>query len=108
MKIYMYLLFVLFLVGCPNPYVQIDFSSYLKDFEDDANGRDANGNTPLIWAAKQGYPHIVQALIDKNVEVNARNNRGWTALKYANQREDRYIANLLKKAGAKEIKEELS
>lgn len=36
--------------------------------------------TPLIWAASEGYPEIGQALIEAGAALNAQNSRGNTAL----------------------------
>src|SRR5262245_58521683 len=46
----------------------------------DVNGRDADGNTPLILAAFYAGPECVELLIDKGADVNAANAAGATAL----------------------------
>lgn len=39
-----------------------------------------DGLTPLMLAADNGYPQTVEALLDANAEVNARDRNGSTAL----------------------------
>lgn len=41
---------------------------------------DNNGDTPLIWAVKQGYERLTSNLLKAGVNVNAQNKRGQTAL----------------------------
>lgn len=48
------------------------------------NSQDANGNTPLIYAAGQGHNDLVQELIKaEGIDINLANNAGNTALAYA-------------------------
>jgi ankyrin repeat protein/mono/diheme cytochrome c family protein len=46
----------------------------------DVNGRDANGNTPLILASFYASPKCVELLLEKAADVNAANEDGVTAL----------------------------
>ena len=64
----------------------------------DVNEKDNYGNTALICASAKGHIDIVKELLARGADVNAKNNEGYTALGYANAQ----IAELLKKAGAKE------
>ena len=41
---------------------------------------DAQGNTPLIRAARRGYPELVGPLIEEGADVDHVNRLGWTAL----------------------------
>jgi ankyrin repeat protein len=41
------------------------------------------GMTPLMWAAKNGKPDAIIALVKANADVNAEAKTGWTALCYA-------------------------
>jgi uncharacterized protein len=41
---------------------------------------DAQGNTPLIRAARRGYPELVGPLVDAGADVDHVNQLGWTAL----------------------------
>jgi ankyrin repeat protein len=46
----------------------------------DVNGRDADGNTPLILASFYAGPECVELLIDRGADVNTANTAGATAL----------------------------
>lgn len=41
------------------------------------------GLTPLMWAAKEGKLEIVRHLLDKEININTRNDSGYSALFYA-------------------------
>ena len=56
------------------------------------------GGTPLHYAATHGHKEIVELLIAKGANVNAKNKYGTTPLDMANDRE---IADLLRKHGGK-------
>jgi len=45
--------------------------------------RDDIGSTPLIWASNRGQSGIVKALLAAGANVNATDNRGFTALIFA-------------------------
>jgi hypothetical protein len=49
----------------------------------DVQVRDANGRTALMYAAENGDPTTVQALLTSGADVNARDWQDWTALMYA-------------------------
>ena len=44
------------------------------------NGRDADGNTPLHFAASNKNPELAKLLLDRGIDVNVRNKDGWTPL----------------------------
>ena len=46
----------------------------------DINGRDEQGNTPLIEAARFGHDEVGTALLVAKADVNAKNDQGKTAL----------------------------
>jgi ankyrin repeat protein len=60
------------------------------------------GRTPLMIAARAGSIEIVQALLAKGAEVDAKDSEGETALELAKARGDAKTVDLLKQAGAKE------
>ncbi len=64
----------------------------------DLNARDANGETPLMVAAKYGNMAAVQALIDAGADLKAVNNGGKTARALAKAAKQKEIAKVLKKA----------
>ncbi|MFA5072309.1 MAG: ankyrin repeat domain-containing protein [Nitrospirota bacterium] len=61
-------------------------SGDLKDVESalasgqDVNQRDAEGNTPLIIAAKHGDVEIIRILVKKGADIKAKNKDGYDAL----------------------------
>ena len=62
------------------------------------------GKTPLIISAQKGLPAATQLFLDhldQDVDVNATDNKGRTALHYAAQNSDEIIVSLLIKRGAK-------
>ena len=62
------------------------------------------GKTPLIISAQKGLPAATQLFLnrlDLNVDVNATDNIGRTALHYAAENSDEIIVGILIKSGAK-------
>jgi ankyrin repeat protein len=55
-----------------------------------------------MWAAKKGNKAVVKTLLVRNADVNIKNKKGLTALKYATEKGHTEIVELLKQAGAKE------
>jgi len=53
--------------------------------------------TALIHAAANGHTEIVQLLLEKGVDVNTKDNDGWTALMYAAWFRNENIIKLLNK-----------
>lgn len=66
------------------------------------NLADANGHTPLMPAAYRGNTEIVVDLLKRHADVNARDNKGKTALQEAMRSKQEAVVQLLKKAGAKQ------
>jgi len=52
-------------------------------------------------ASHEGHQQIVQALLSKGAEVNAKDNNGQTALMFASDKGHQEVKELLIKAGAK-------
>jgi ankyrin repeat protein len=50
------------------------------DHGSDPNARDAQGNSPLMWAAVHAGVDVLQLLLDRGADVNATNIAGATAL----------------------------
>ena len=67
----------------------------------DVNAKDRDGATPLPWAAWAGHKQVVELLIAKGADVNAKVDRhGMTPLHYAASRGHKEIAELLIANGA--------
>src|SRR5687768_4113513 len=66
----------------------------------DINGRDEQGNTPLIEAARFGHNEVVTALLVAKADVNAKNAQGKTALMLAAEGGHDQTARTLTQAGA--------
>lgn len=49
----------------------------------DLNGRDADGATPLHWAADRGQQGVAAFLLEQGADVSVQDNEGMTALHYA-------------------------
>jgi ankyrin repeat protein len=46
----------------------------------DVNIKDKDGRTPLMWAARDGFPELVKGLLAKGAKVNAEDYKGRTPL----------------------------
>ncbi len=66
----------------------------------DPNLGDANGDTPLILAARRGFAEAVARMLMKRAEVDRTNKLGETALIAAVQQRQTAIAKMLLEAGA--------
>jgi len=63
--------------------------------------RDANGLTPLMWAAREGAIAVLTALLDAGAAVDARDARHeWTALQHAVHTQQAEAVSLLLDRGA--------
>lgn len=60
------------------------------------NIQDNNGNTLLIYAAKDGKEDLIQPLLKFGADKNIKNKVGWTALAFAVKKKDKDIIQLLK------------
>ncbi|MDE5062959.1 ankyrin repeat domain-containing protein, partial [Wolbachia endosymbiont of Drosophila chauvacae] len=59
-----------------------------------------NGNTPLHFAAIMGNFDTARVLLKRKADVNAKNNRGMTALHYATDFDHRDLVEWLLAHGA--------
>ncbi len=80
------------LVGCGGPSIHqatIDGKIALirRELSNGANLNEKNedGYTPLLLAVKSGHKRIVELLIAKGADVNAKDTRGATSLDYSNE-----------------------
>jgi len=71
---------------------------------EDANRKDQDGWTALIWATIRNDPATVEALLNGGAQVNTKDNYGWTALMWAENYSHTEIAKLLRQAGAQRNK----
>ena len=58
------------------------------------------GWTPLHYAAREGQAQVVEVLIARGAEIDARDNQGMTPLHWAAERGQHELAGLLIDAGA--------
>ena len=65
------------------------------------DGRDAYGQTPLMYAVHKNRKEAVSALLAAGADANARSRAGWTPLMYAARDADANVAAVLLTAGAK-------
>lgn len=64
----------------------------------DLNVRDAQGNTVLMYAAKEGHENAVKKLLEyRKIEYNAKNKNGETALMFAANSYEGVVRALLEK-----------
>ena len=67
----------------------------LKDNPDLVSSKDGNGETPLHWAACEGYKDVVEFLLANRAEVNAKDNIGQTPLHAAAEKGQKVVADSL-------------
>ena len=75
--------------------------SLLASRNADVNGVNADGNTPLIEAARFGHDEVVTALLIAKADVNAKNREGKTALMLAAEGGHDEVVRLLTQANAR-------
>jgi ankyrin repeat protein len=92
--------------GMPSAYIESERSAPETMVRDliahgaDVNATDADGRTPLMMAAMQGWAGAAKELLAKKAAINARDHEGRLAIDYADPG-DHEIMNLLQKAGSK-------
>ncbi|MBQ9565109.1 MAG: ankyrin repeat domain-containing protein [Synergistaceae bacterium] len=73
----------------------------MADNKSDINARDKDGATPLMLAARDNAPDVVEALLERGAYINAKDNEGRTALMYAAAyNRDYKVLKVLLEAGA--------
>ncbi|KAF7424687.1 hypothetical protein PC9H_009998 [Pleurotus ostreatus] len=87
--------------------------SLLSDQPEIIDSIDADGRTPLHWAASSGATDIVRYLLDRKADVDKLDSSGWTALHIAGTLIlasyflNDYLTTILVSAGHEEIVREL-
>ena len=66
----------------------------------DVNAKYEHGQTPLMWASKEGRADIVKLLLEKGADVNAKDRFNQTSLMYASKYAFTDIVKLLLEKGA--------
>ena len=74
----------------------------LLELGTDVNAKDAQGSTPIMFAAQHGHTAIVRKLLEKNANPTTRGTHGFTALGLVMQHGHQDTILLLKSAGATE------
>jgi len=67
----------------------------------DANARNKDGWTALMYSARDGHTEVAGLLIEKGADVDAKSNDGWTTLKLASRNGHMGIVEFLRANGAK-------
>ena len=62
--------------------------------------KNNKGRTPLHLAAMWGYIRVIQYLLDRGADINARDNKGYTPLHYAAEGCETRAVKLLLRRGA--------
>jgi Ankyrin repeats (3 copies)/Putative peptidoglycan binding domain len=91
--------------GMPLAYIQTELNAPLNIVRElihagaDVNAADADGKTPLMMAAMQGWDGVVRELLEAGAAVNARDQYGRLAIDYAAPT-DGAIVHLLNRDGS--------
>ena len=79
---------------------QQDDAQFLLDYGANVNAADAYGDTILDCALRLQYGSMIQPLVDRGADVNAKDQGDRRPLMYAMGMDDHHRAELLKKHGA--------
>jgi len=92
--------------GCyftsPSPDISKEIMELLLSEGADIDAKCGSNKTLLHLAVEKGNVGLTEFLISKGANLNIKDNRGWTPLQWALNRNDKVIADLLRKNGAKE------
>lgn len=75
---------------------------YLVRVGADIDAGNVNGVTALMIASEMGDEFIVKLLLEEGANINALDNRGWTALAYSKYAEHSNVAEILSKVSVEE------
>ena len=64
--------------------------------------KDKDGYTPLHWTVDVGHRDVAELLIVRGANINAKTDKGETAISRAEEKGYKEIVELLRKHGAKE------
>jgi uncharacterized protein len=73
--------------------------SLLLDYKADVDAKNSAGMTPLHLAAREGFLVVVRMLVEHNANRKITDQRGWTALKWAEMSHHDDVAALLREDG---------
>jgi ankyrin repeat protein len=59
----------------------------LLDAGADANAKDSDDRTPLMWAAYNGHTDVCKLLLSCGAKIKAKDRYGWDAVRFAAARE---------------------
>lgn len=74
---------------------KIQEEEHNENFAKFVNVADAEGDTPLMWAAENGLSEIAVLLLQNGAEVNLKNNEGMTALDSAIKCDKKEVVQIL-------------
>ena len=82
---------------------EVNVYEFLREYQGHPNGKNIHGWTPLLNAARWGYPETCKHLIKRGADVHVKTPvHGFTPLKLAKMYGHRKVVRILKKGGAKE------
>jgi len=75
-------------------------AEFLLDCGADLESQDIHGQTPLMWASKQGDAELVETLIKHGARLEQHDKNDWTALEFAQTFSHSNVVALLSAKGA--------
>lgn len=85
-----------------SPEISKEIMELLLSEGADIDAKSGSNKTLLHLAAEKGSVGLTEFLISKGANLNIKDNWGWTPLQWALNRNNKVIADLLRKNGAKE------